>query len=284
MSSSSDADGADSRAWVDGELSAGSSFGDHETGHAGIGHLLAEINLAPLARSDSRERSTGHMPLLWRPLELAEVLNEIARELRSVNSPQTGDVMTMQFRSQATMLAIAASVSLRVLGVAPLSQAESPSPLFALVDAAAERLQTADAVAAVKYRTGGSVDDPQREQDVIDSVTTAAAAQKIDPGYVKEVFRNQIDATNAIEHARFAGWKLDPSTAPSTAPDLSASRATIDRLNLTMVTEIAAQWNSLHDASCSYDLDSAKSAVVAARQLDDLYQRALTYATHSYCR
>jgi chorismate mutase len=192
--------------------------------------------------------------------------------------------MTMQFRSHGTVLAVAASLSIGVLGVAPPSQADSPNPLSALVDAAAQRLQTADPVAAVKYKTGGSVDDPQREQQVIDSVTTAAAVKHIDTGYVKNIFRNQIDATDAIEHARFADWKLDPSAAPATAPDRSASRATIDRLNQIMVNEIAAHWDSLHSPSCGFDLDNAKSAVVSARQLDDLYQRALTYATHSYCR
>jgi chorismate mutase len=192
--------------------------------------------------------------------------------------------MTVQFRPPVTALAIAASLSMGALGVVPPSQADSPSPLFALVDAAAQRLQTAEPVAAVKYRTGGAVDDPQREQQVIDSVTAAAAARHIDTGYVRDIFRNQMDATNAIEHARFADWKLDPSAAPAAAPDLSASRATIDQLNRAMINEIAAQWDSLHSPSCGVDLENAKIAVIATRQLDDLYQRALTYATHSYCR
>jgi chorismate mutase len=190
----------------------------------------------------------------------------------------------MQFRPPATVLAIAASLSIPALGVAPPSHADSPSPLFGLVDAAAQRLQTADPVAAVKYKTGGAVDDPQREQQVIDSVKAAAAAKQIDPGYVENVFRNQIDATNAIEHARFSDWKLDPGSVPAAAPDLSSSRATIDRLNQTMVDEIAAHWDSLHSPSCDSDLDSARRAVISSRQFDDLYQRALTYATHSFCR
>jgi chorismate mutase len=192
--------------------------------------------------------------------------------------------MTVQFRPPVTALAIAASLSIGALGVAPLSQADSPSPLFALVDAAAQRLQTAEPVAAVKYKTGGAVDDPQREQQVIDSVTAAAAARHIDTDYVREIFHNQMDATNAIEHARFADWKLDPSSAPAAAPDLSASRATIDQLNRAMINEIAARWELLHSPGCGADLENAKNAVIATRQLDDLYQRALTYATHSYCR
>jgi chorismate mutase len=192
--------------------------------------------------------------------------------------------MTSQFRPSVTALAIAASLSIGVLGVTPRSEADSPSPLLALVDAAAQRLQTAEPVAAVKYKTGGAVDDPEREQQVIDSVTAAAGDRHIDGGYVRNIFRNQMDATNAIEHQRFADWKLDPSAAPAAAPDQSASRATIDQLNRVIINELAAHWDSLHSPSCGADLENAKSAVIATRQLDDLYQRALTYATHSFCR
>ena len=192
--------------------------------------------------------------------------------------------MAMHLKFYATALIIAASLSIRALVGASPSQADSPSPLLGLVDAAAQRLQTADPVAAVKYKTGGSVDDPQREQQVIDKVTAAAAAKRIDSGYVEEIFRNQIDATDAIEHARFADWKLDPLAAPATAPNLSASRAAIDQLNQTIVNEIAAQWDPLHSPNCAVDLKNALSTVISERELDDLYQRALTYATHSYCR
>jgi chorismate mutase len=190
----------------------------------------------------------------------------------------------VQFRSRGMAVAILVSLSMRMLVVVPLSQADGLSPLFALVDAAAQRLLTADPVAAVKFKTGGAVDDPRREQQVIDSVTAAGADTHIDTSYVENVFRNQIDATNAIEHARFADWKLDPSSVPATVPDLSASRATIDRLNQTIVNEIAAHWDSLHAAGCGSELDNATSAIVFVRHLDDLYRRALTYATHSYCR
>jgi chorismate mutase-like protein len=115
-----------------------------------------------------------------------------------------------------TMPVIVAS-GLAMLG-APDAGADVTSPLQALVDAAAQRLQTADPVAASKFRTGGQVDDPQREQQVIDAVTADAALAHIDAGYVHDVFRNQIDATDSLEHSRFAQWKLDPASAPGPPP------------------------------------------------------------------
>ncbi|OMC41241.1 chorismate mutase [Mycobacterium sp. GA-1841] len=162
--------------------------------------------------------------------------------------------------------------------------AEDSSPLQPLVDAAAQRLQTADPVAANKFHTGGPIEDTRREQQVIDATTADAAARNIDPDYVGAVFRDQIDATVAVEYGLFARWKLDPSIAPTGAPDLAASRTAIDALNRTMVDEIADRWPALHSPSCPGDLASAVEAVVTARDLDPLYRQALDYATRSYCR
>jgi chorismate mutase-like protein len=99
-----------------------------------------------------------------------------------------------------TICVIAAS-GLAVLW-APDVGADEIIPLQGLVDAAAERLQAADPVAASKFRTGGQVDDPEREQQVIDAVTADATSARVDPGYVHDVFRNQIDATDSVEHSR----------------------------------------------------------------------------------
>lgn len=192
--------------------------------------------------------------------------------------------MKINLRFHVSLLTITASMSSLAMQMAPWSRADDINPLYALVDAAAQRLQTAGPVAATKYVTGGAVDDPQREQQVIDTVVSAAAAAHIDTGYVKDVFRNQIDATDAIEHALFADWKLGGSAVPTAAPDLTESRNTIDKLNHVMVDEIAANWDLLHSPTCAVNLEQAKNTIIAARQLDGLYQRALTYATRSYCR
>ena len=69
---------------------------------------------------------------------------------------------------------------------------------------AAQRLQIADPVAANKFGTGGAVEDPQREQQVISATAADGAQRGIDPDYVGEVFRRQIDATVGVEYALFA--------------------------------------------------------------------------------
>jgi chorismate mutase len=181
-------------------------------------------------------------------------------------------------------MSIAAALTVASGPVEAVARAEGPGPLVKLVDDAARRLQTADPVAASKYLTGGAVDDPAREQQVIDSVTGAAVAKHVDPAFVHDVFRDQIDATDSMEHSRFAAWKIDPKSAPRTAPDLSSSRDLIDGLNDAIVDDIAEQWNVLHANTCPADMQAAQEAVGADRHLDALYRRALSYAVHRYCR
>lgn len=163
------------------------------------------------------------------------------------------------------------------------ARADDANPLDALVDAAAQRLQVADPVAAVKWHTGGAIEDPERVRNQLSALSMAATAEHVDPDYVTRIFTDQIAATEAVEHYRFAQWKLDPSAVPATAADLSASRAQIDALNHVMLTEIGLQWVRLHAPECAAELDQAKRAVGDARQLDEFYQQALSAATGAYC-
>lgn len=176
----------------------------------------------------------------------------------------------------ATLLALALPFE-----AAPASA--DAAPLYDLVDAAALRLQTADPIAAVKWLRGGSINDPARVGQVLATVSADAESAGVPSSYVTTIFTDQIDATEAIQYSRFSWWKLDPSAAPSSAPDLSASREQIDTLNHRMVSRIAEEWPVLQSPDCQGRLDSAKSAVKETHQFDPLYRQALDTATRSYC-
>jgi len=181
-------------------------------------------------------------------------------------------------------LLLASALLAGQVALAPTAAAQPVVPFYQLVDAAAQRLATADPVAAFKWLNGGAITDPERANKVLDAAGADATAHGIEPGYVRSVFTDQIAANEGIQYTRFGQWKFDPTTAPATAPDLAESRAQIDGLNKTLVNEIALHWNSLHSQGCRNDLSDATAAVVAARQLDGLYQQALTSATRSYCQ
>lgn len=168
--------------------------------------------------------------------------------------------------------------------VASPVRADDTSPLEALVDAAAQRLAIAEPVAAFKWTTRGAIEDPVRVRQELANMAAQASARKMDPDYVTRIFGDQISATEGIEYSRFAEWKLDPAAAPTGAEDLAASRSAIDGLNQVMLSQVAASWDLLHSPACPGQLDLASLAVIGARRLDGLYQRALALATQSYCQ
>ncbi|BBX20248.1 chorismate mutase AroQ, gamma subclass [Mycolicibacterium duvalii] len=177
--------------------------------------------------------------------------------------------------------AVAALLSPVVVSVAA---AQPQSPLTELVDATARRLEVAEPVALAKFGNGQPVKDPQREQQVIDTVIAEATTLGADPAVVATVFRDQIDASVAIQYARMSQWTLDPATVPATAGDLAASRAVLDAVNREMVTRLVEQRGVLTSPLCAVELDRARAAVAQARAFDPLYRRALEVATRNYCR
>ena len=184
-------------------------------------------------------------------------------------------------RNRTAVLLVAGSL---LVGALPATaNAEPADPLYRLVDTVAQRLATADPVAATKWINGGPITDTKRADQVLDAVGADAVGHGVDAGYVRTIFTDQIAATEGIEYTLFGQWKFAPSTAPTTAPDLAESRTAIDGFNTTMVDEIALQWGLLHGPACSTELRGATDAVANARGLDPLYRQALSTATKSYC-
>ncbi|OBH81099.1 chorismate mutase [Mycobacterium scrofulaceum] len=189
----------------------------------------------------------------------------------------TGRRITLTVRCGGVVGAVA------VLVASPVA-ADDSGALTGLVDAAAQRLQIAEPVAAFKWHAHGPIEDPDRVRQELAKLATEASSQRVDPDYVTKVFGDQIRATEGIEYSRFADWKLDPAGAPTQSADLAASRSAIDDLNHTMLNQMVADWDLLHSPACPAQLDLARGGVVRTRGLDPLYQRALALATQSYCQ
>lgn len=173
-----------------------------------------------------------------------------------------------------------------VLGVCvavPMAYADDSGPLYRLVDTAAQRLLTADPVAAFKWVNGGSIEDSARANQVLDAVGADARNRGLDEQFVRRIFEKQIHATEGVEYTRFGQWKLDSAHAPTSALDLSQTRTAIDGFNRAMVAEMSAQRGVLLSQDCAAALDTALASVDGARALDPLYRQALDFATSSYC-
>lgn len=157
--------------------------------------------------------------------------------------------------------------------------------LHSLVDLAAQRLATADLVAAAKYGTGSPVDDPAREKQVLDDVARQARDLGADPEVTVRFFRDQIEANKVVQRELHRRWDADPSQAPTPQerPDLAEVRKEINRVNGELVRGIAASFAARTAPSCRGLVVAAGVRVRGERQLDALHVVALGRALPSVC-
>ncbi|MBZ4014437.1 chorismate mutase [Streptomyces purpurogeneiscleroticus] len=153
-------------------------------------------------------------------------------------------------------------------------------PIAAL---SAERLATADLVAAAKWGTGSPIDDPVRERQVLDAVAQRARELGADPDRTVAVFRDQIEANKIVQRGLHRRWTADPDRAPTTRPDLNEVRKEINRINEGLVRAIADSAPARRSPSCIPVLAAASAHVVRDEHLDPLHTVALARAVRSVC-
>ncbi|GAA1916053.1 chorismate mutase [Streptomyces durmitorensis] len=176
--------------------------------------------------------------------------------------------------------AAVAAPSPRSAAVAPAGSYERLHPL---VDLAAQRLATADLVAAAKYGTGSPVDDPAREKQVLDDVARQARELGADPEATVRIFRDQIEANKVVQRELHRRWDADPSQVPAEKPDLGEVRKEINRVNGELVRGIADSAAARSAPSCRGLVTVAGVRVRHERQLDLLHTVALERALRSVC-
>jgi chorismate mutase len=175
---------------------------------------------------------------------------------------------------------------------APLASATAPAsaathspygqlrPLAAL---SAERLATGDLVAAAKWGTGGPVDDPAREQEVLRAVAEQARQLGADPAVTARFFRDQIEANKIVQRGLHRAWDADPGRAPTERPDLGQVRKEINRINHELVQALADSPQARSAPYCAPLLTAAAVRVRHERHLDALHSGALARSLRSVC-
>ncbi|WP_225730418.1 MULTISPECIES: gamma subclass chorismate mutase AroQ [unclassified Nocardia] len=193
------------------------------------------------------------------------------------------------------MRALLVSVlSVALLVLAPDSANATPGgpdsgPLDRLVALVADRLDTADAVAAAKWATAERsgtppvIDDPAREADVYDSMARLGERLDLPENWIRQVFFGQIEANKVVQRGLIAGWRFDPAGAPAAPPDLSTVRPRIDRLNAEIVDEVAAHRGELSGPDCAERLAHSVFGAFATWRGDALHRVALVRATTVLC-
>ncbi|MEV5981411.1 chorismate mutase [Streptomyces sp. NPDC052114] len=155
--------------------------------------------------------------------------------------------------------------------------------LHPLADLSAQRLATADLVAAAKYGTDSPIDDPAREKQVLDAVAGQAKELGADPVATVRIFRDQIEANKVVQRGLFRRWDADPSQAPTERPDLAEVRKEINRINTGLVRAVAASPDARRAPYCEGVLTAAAVRVGHQERLDALHSVALGRALRSVC-
>lgn len=186
-----------------------------------------------------------------------------------------------------TTVALFVALPLLLLAVctapAPIAPKAQPGPFDALVTVAYERLATADTVAASKWSSRGAVEDPAREQVVLDAASAGATQRGLDPALVTAVFRDQIQASKVVQYGLLEDWTADPAHAPATAPDLATIRPVLDGVTPQLLDALAATAAARRDGTCATQVGAADEQTAAARGLDALHRRGLERALRSIC-
>lgn len=153
-----------------------------------------------------------------------------------------------------------------------------------LTDLVVERLRVSDDVAAAKFGTGSPIDDPAREQQVLDQVRDQAAAIGLDPDAAAAFFRDQITAGKVVQRGLFARWSAHPGEAPTTRPDLGEIRTRLDRLTTDLLAQLEATVDVRAERTpCTVQLALASGSAVVLDRLDALHRRALGTAVPAVC-
>ncbi|MDR7325837.1 MULTISPECIES: gamma subclass chorismate mutase AroQ [Catenuloplanes] len=173
-----------------------------------------------------------------------------------------------------------------VTSALPAQAASVPAGgLTALVGLSAERILLADKVAAAKFGTTAPIEDPVREQQVLDQAAALAVQAGIDPVDTVEFFRAQIESSKVVQRGLFDLWTRRPELAPTERPDLATEvRPELDRITVQFIGELAAS-ESLRGPTprCVVSLVVAGTKAERQYRLDRLHERALRGAVTPVC-
>ncbi|MER6991831.1 chorismate mutase [Saccharopolyspora hirsuta] len=159
-----------------------------------------------------------------------------------------------------------------------------PGSLDPLLHSAAERVATSDQVAAAKWGTGQPIDDPAREEQVLDAVARKSVELGLDPAESKRIFRDQIEASKVVQRALHDYWAAHPEEQPTDRPDLGEVRPIIDRLNNEILLELRDTQQLREHRSCNGRLAGAFNRTRTDLRLDHLHTTGLARAIPSLCR
>ncbi len=121
------------------------------------------------------------------------------------------------------------------------AQQASEPRLLRLLSLMQQRLVLAQDVAMYKWNARAAIDDPVREQQILDALMQQAPQYGLEQRRVYDFFTAQIVAGKMIQSALFAEWKSKSQLPFDNPPDLKTTiRPALDKLTPQLLTALAA--------------------------------------------
>jgi chorismate mutase len=116
--------------------------------------------------------------------------------------------------------------------------------LLNLID---QRLAVAPLVARAKWNSGGAIDDPAREQAILEAVSKQAEDAGLDAAFARRFFQAQFDAGKMIQRDLHRQWQANSQGKFADAPDLGRDvRPVLDRLTPQLIASLRTLYPQLH--------------------------------------
>ena len=136
-----------------------------------------------------------------------------------------------------------------------------------LVETSARRLAIAEQVALAKWDTGTPVEDAAREAQVVASATNAGESRGLDPAWVSNFFRAQIEANKLLQYSLLAEWRRLGKAPDHTQVSLAgAIRPKLDKVQEVLIAVLAEAAEIRATASCRTDIAKAVGKYVSAHK------------------
>jgi chorismate mutase len=137
-----------------------------------------------------------------------------------------------------------------------------------------QRLLTMHDVARCKWHAGLPIDDPKREQDVLDRVVAQGSAVGLEAGLVEKFFRAQMQAGKLVQQADFDHRQKSGQPPPTGGPNLKALRADIDVFNQKVLAALAKSHPMLKQAEGQKALLERISIVLQGEGITEAVRQA----------
>ena len=116
------------------------------------------------------------------------------------------------------------------------------------------RLSIMQEVAKYKWNNNAPIEDPDREQKLLDSVGKQAQAAGLQLQWAQHFFRLQIEAAKLAQYQLFQDWRRTQHPAFSDAPDLATvARPHLDALTPLLLKSLKSHWKDIAAGSMSMD-------------------------------